>query len=346
MILSSTKRGLSLPVGTGFLSQTDFDAIWNWVYDPASQSPPSGWSSSWSGNAEFLHVKHIYLPSLFSKISVQNASFGLGLSGLLSVTPSSPTDYYFLNGAPVTLANTLGIIKQRHIVSGDASFNFGTSASSPIIWFKMEEASGTYATNSGTLGAAARGTITSGVSYRQSGPRSPLYPLFSSSNYALDFNDDGEYISTTSGALNNLPAFTLAIWVYIDNLDDNRTGLIGQNDAIELGFITTGSVQIWTSGSGSVTVSWPFAEKTWHHIAATGDGKAIRLYFDGVQVGSASGTTSNYGSSSYTFHVGGAVVFDAPVSSAKFDGKLDDAIAYDRALSAAEVLVLSTGVTP
>lgn len=198
MILSSAKRGLPLPVGTGFLSQTDFDAIWNWVYDPATRSPPSGWSSAWSGNAGFLHVKHIYLPNLFSKISVRNATFGLGLSAIPSITPSGSADYYFLNGSPLTLANTLGIIKQRHRVSGDASFDFGSSASSPLIWFKMEEASGTYATNSGTLGTAARGTITSGVNYQQSGPRSPLFPFFSPGNYALDFNDDEEYISTTN----------------------------------------------------------------------------------------------------------------------------------------------------
>lgn len=346
MILSSSKRGLSLPVSSGFLSQSDFDNIWNWTHNPSTQVAPSGWPAAWTGQGEFLHVKPLYLPGLFSKITVQNASFGHGFSVTPSIIPSSATDYYFLNGSPMTLASTLGIIKQRHIVQGDASFDFGSSASSPLIWFKMEEASGTYATNSGTLGTAARGTITDGIGYQKDGPRPSTFPQFDSDNYAMDFNDDEEYISTTNRVMDNLRAFTLAIWVYVDDLKDSRTGLIGQNDAIELGFITTSAVQIWTSGAGSVTVSWPFSWGSWHHIAATGDGSAIRLYFDGVQVGSSSGKTSNYGSSAYSFHVGGAVVFDAPVSGSKFDGLLDEAIMYDRALSAAEVLLLSTGVTP
>jgi hypothetical protein len=346
MILSSSKRGLSLPVSSGFLSQSDFDSIWNWTHNPATQSAPAGWPEEWNGQSEYLHVKPLYLPGLFSKVTVQNASFGHGLSVIPSILPSSATDYYFLNGSPMTLASTLGIIKQRHIVQGDTSFNFGSSASSPLIWFKMEESSGTYATNSGTLGATARGTITSGIGYQKNGPRPSTYPLFSSSNYAMDFNDAREYISTTTSAMSDLRAFTLGIWVYVDAFRDSRTGLLGQNDAVELGFIDTRSVQLWTSGGGSVTVSWPFSTGSWHHIAATGDGSAVRLYFDGVQVGSGSAKTSNYGSSSYAFHVGGAVVFDAPVSGSRYDGQLDEAIMYDRALSAAEVLLLATGVVP
>lgn len=346
MILSSSKRGLSLPVSSGFLSQADFDNIWNWTYNPATRSAPAGWPEAWNRQGDFLNVKPLYLPGLFSKVTVQNASFGHGLSVIPSILPSSATDYYFLNGSPLTLASTLGIIKQRHFVQGDASFNFGSSASSPLIWFKMEESSGTSANNSGTLGTAARGTITSGIGYRKSGPRPSAYPLFSSSNYAMDFNDDEEYISTTNRVMDNLHAFTLAIWVYVDDLENNRTGLIGQNDSVELGFITTSTIQIWTSSGGSVTVSWPFSWGSWHHIAATGDGTALRLYFDGTQVGSGSSTTSNYGSSSYTLHVGGAAVFDPPISGSRFDGLLDEAIMYDRALSAAEVLLLSTGVVP
>ena len=127
---------------------------------------------------------------------------------------------------------------------------------------------------------------------------------------------------------------------------ERPSGLIGQNDAIELGFITTSSVQLWTPSGGSVTVSWPYGYGAWHHIAATGDGAALKLYFDGALVGTTSYATTNYGSSSYTFNVGSAVTFDAPVSSSDIDATFDEVVAYDRALSASEILSLSTGAIP
>lgn len=346
MIVSSTKRGLALPVSSGFITQANFDAIWNWTYNPATEAPPSGWSSAWTGNGEFLHVKPLYLPNLFSKVTFQNTRYGLGLSNVLTTTVGSQTDYYFLNGAPLTLATTAGTIKQRHVVHNDASFDFGGSGTLPIIWFQMEEASGTYATNSGTLGAAASGTISSGTTAAQAGPRPSTYPNFPANNYCMGFNASTTYLSTTNQSLNNRAAFTLACWVNVNTLSSSRTGLIGQNDVIELGFISSTTVQIWTAGGSSVTISWPYAAATWHHITATGDGTTVSLYFDGIQVGSSSLATASYGSSAYSFHAGGAVVFDAPVSSSVFDGKMDEVIVYDRALSASEVATLALGIIP
>lgn len=346
MIVSSTRRGLALPVSTGFITQTNFDAIWNWTYNPATEAPPSGWSSAWTGQGEFLHVKPLYLPNLFSRITLQNVKYGVGASNLTTTTVSSQADYYFLNGTRMALATTSGTIKQHHVVRSDTSFNFGTSSTLPLIWFKFEEGSGTLATNLGSLGSVADGTISTGVSYRRSGPRPPTYPTFASDNYAMRFNDVNEYVSTTNSVMSNLTNFTLGGWVYVQALVDARTGLFGQNDAIELGFITTSSVQVWTSGGGEVTVSWSYSNNTWHHIAATGDGTIIRLYFDGVQVGSTTQSTSNYGSSVNTFNVGGAVVFDYPVSTSKLDATIDEVVVYNRALSAAEILSLSTGAIP
>ena len=346
MIVSSTKRGLALPVSSGFLTQTTFDAIWNWTYNPATEAPPSGWSSAWTGNGEFLHVKPLYLPNFFSKVTLQNAKYGIGLLDLVTTAVSSQTDYYFLNGGPLTLATTLGTVKQRHVVRGDASFNFGGSGTSPLIWFQMEETGGTYATNSGSLGAAASGTISSGVTSAQDGPRPSTYPNFPANNYCMGLSTSTTYISTTNQSLNNRTAFTLACWVNVETVSSSRTGLIGQNDTIELGFISSTTVQIWTAGGSSVTISWPYAAATWHHITATGDSTTVRLYFDGIEVGSSSLATASYGSSAYAFYVGGAVVFDAPVSSSVFKGKLDEVIVYDRALSASEVATLALGIIP
>jgi hypothetical protein len=128
MIVSSTKRGLALPVSTGFLSQTNFDAIWNWTYNPATEAPPSGWSSAWTGNGEFLHVKPLPLPNLFSKITLQNVKYGIGSSNHTTTIVSSQTDYYFLNGTRMALATTGGTLKQTYVVTRDNSFSFPTSS--------------------------------------------------------------------------------------------------------------------------------------------------------------------------------------------------------------------------
>lgn len=345
MIVSSTKRGLALPVSTGFITQTNFDAIWNWAYNPSTRSPPAGWPSSWTGNGEFLHVRPIYLPNLFSKITMRNTKYGLGDSNLLSTPVTGQSDLYFLNGTRMALGTTAGTLKQRYVVRSDNSFVFGSSPP-PLIWFKFEEAAGSYATNSGSLGAAAAGTITSGASYLGSGPRPPAFPNLSSSNYAVRFNNVNEYLTTTNSVINNLSAFTIAGWVYVSLVQDPRTGLFGQNDVAEIGFITTSTIQFWTENACSISVSWPYGYGSWHHIAGTADGTTARLYFDGTEVGSCTRTVSNYGASTSTFNIGGGVVFDPPVYNSKLDATFDDVMMFDRALTAAEVVTLATGILP
>ncbi len=346
MIVSSTKRGLTLPVSTGFIAQTNFDAIWNWAYDPSTKAPPSGWSSTWTGRGDFLHVTTLFLPSLFSTLTLEELKYGVGRSNLVTTTVSSSTNRFFLNGTPLTLATTAGVLKQAHVVCGDTSFNFDATSTSPLIWFQFEEASGASATNSGSLGTTAGGTIASGANYRRNGPRPSAFPNFSSANYAMRFNDVNEYLTTTNSVMNNLTGFTIAGWVYVSQLEDPRTGLFGQNDLAEIGFITTSEVQFWTENACSITVTWPYAYNTWRHIAGTADGTTIRLYFDGVEVGSCTQSVSNYGSSSSTFNVGGGVVFDPPVYNSKLDATFDDVMLFDRALTASEVLALSTGILP
>ncbi len=138
----------------------------------------------------------------------------------------------------------------------------------------------------------------------------------------------------------------MACWVNIDRVSSSRTGLFGQNDAMEMGFSTSSDFHFWTPSGGDMTIRWPYARSTWHHITVTGDGTRLCAYFDGVLAGTTTRSTSNYGSSSEAFFVGGAGVFDTPYSSSVYDGEIDEVIVYDRALSAAEVLVLSTGILP
>ena len=82
------------------------------------------------------------------------------------------------------------------------------------------------------------------------------------------------------------------------------------------------------SGSGFV------ADGNWHHVTATRSGTDLRLYVDGTTSGP---TTANVGvvDVSSTVTIGGT-----SVSGNDYEGKLDDARIYTRAISGNDVNAL------
>lgn len=156
---------------------------------------------------------------------------------------------------------------------------------------------------------------------------------------ALDFNGTSSSVTTGQSLLSNRSAFTIAGWVY-PRSTGNRIGLFGQNNAVEFGFISTGNVQIWTPGGGSVTTPWPHPMAEWHHLAAVGDGSTLSIWIDGAQVASAASATSDYGSSGDGFNLGGDGIYDADGNW--FDGILDDVRVYATALDQTALELLAT----
>jgi len=156
---------------------------------------------------------------------------------------------------------------------------------------------------------------------------------------ALDFDGAAAWAGPTASLLSNRSAFAISAWVN-PRSTGSRVGLIGQNDAIELGFISTASLQLWTSGGGNVGTAWPYPMGEWHHLVAAGDGTMLSLWLDGVQVATQPQPTSSYGASSFPVRMGGGGVFDA--SGNWFDGQLDEVKIYDRALTGPEIAVLAS----
>jgi hypothetical protein len=347
MLVSNTKRSLTLPVTNGMPSLAAFDAIWNWVYNPSTKAPPAGWPASWNGYGEFLHVERINLASLFHKLTMTQLGYTLNDSSMSNVT--SQVNVHTLRGAMLKVHSSDGVHRLSRVITKDALFDLSAygSGNLPYLWYRFQQTSGAIATNSGTLGVPGNGRITNGLALGVAGPRPPAFPNFATNNYTADFDGNNDRVYTTNSILSNRRAFTLACWIYPDvNVANNRTGLIGQNDAVELGFITTSSIQIWSSSGGQVTLTYPYPIRQWHHIAAVGDGTSLRLYYDGGLAGSTSYTTANYGSSTYTFNVGGNGVFDPPGSSYLFNGKIDEVVFYTNALTATQIATLATGVIP
>ena len=163
---------------------------------------------------------------------------------------------------------------------------------------------------------------------------------------ALGFDGSRDYIATGKNLLDSLPAFTIACWLKGDLSLGNRSGLVGQNDCVEYGVISSNAIQIWTPGGGSLDMPWPYdADTDWHSVVAVGDGTSLTIYLDGAPaVTGGSAITDNYGTSTFSVNIGGGGVFDA--TDNWFTGDIDEIRIYQRALSAAEVAGLAGRTDP
>jgi hypothetical protein len=170
------------------------------------------------------------------------------------------------------------------------------------------------------------------------GPRPPAFNGFELDNNAPTFTG-ASHVAGPAGFFNNRNAFTVGGWIRPTSTPAARTGLFGQNDCVEFGFISGTTLECWTPGGGSVTgVPYPFPLNEWHHVVGVADGTSIRIFIDGVQAASGGGATANYGSSTFGFNIGGGGVQDATGNF--FPGQIDEVVAYHRALSNAEILAL------
>jgi hypothetical protein len=218
----------------------------------------------------------------------------------------------------------------------------------PVAYYRFEEPAGSaVATNLGSTGGngsyytgnettpGSGGTPSSASG--APGPRPPLYSGFEANNHAASFDGVTRWVDTRNQFLEGRSAFTLEYWVAPTNRSSfpGRIGIVGQNDAVEYGFIDANTIQIWTPGGGSLNTGYGFADGEWHHVATIADGTSLKTYYDGVLVGTGGIATADYGNSAYNVHIGGGGVFDT--GGNWFQGKIDEVALFDRAIPAARV---------
>ncbi|HCF95737.1 MAG TPA: hypothetical protein DEW46_11795, partial [Verrucomicrobia bacterium] len=105
----------------------------------------------------------------------------------------------------------------------------------------------------------------------------------------------GTYLSAGAPLMNNLTEFTVAGWVRTDSTLGSRTGLFGQNDAVEFGIVSRNTLHLWTPGGGAANADAVLTPDQWHFIAAVGDGSRLFIYMDGQVLSSSWQGTANYG---------------------------------------------------
>ena len=108
-------------------------------------------------------------------------------------------------------------------------------------------------------------------------------------------------------------------------LDGEKAVLRFENDHFDFYVKINGTIQHILAGVPAVG--------EWYHVAGTHDGTTMRLYVDGVEIGSraVSGTVAT----------GTGVQINS--GNERFDGLLDDVRVYDRALSPCEIALLAAG---
>jgi hypothetical protein len=152
------------------------------------------------------------------------------------------------------------------------------------------------------------------------------------------------------------PGLTLAIWMNADSFPGpfqdprlfSKTSGTGSTDYVFLlspvdvggttrirGIIRIGGVLNFLNASmGDLRAG------TWYHVALTHDGAWLRLYLDGLEVGSAAMSGALDVAPSVPIGIGGE---PAAIGGANFHGLLDDARILQRALLPSEIVALAAG---
>lgn len=162
-------------------------------------------------------------------------------------------------------------------------------------------------------------------------------------DFAIEFDGVDDSVTTGVPLLSSRDELTLSGWVKFDTDQANRTGLFGQNDAVEFGMINATSLQFWTPVGGALDT--PLGPTLpWTHVLVTNNATEKAVYIDGVRVSSGAPATPAP-SSAFSFNIGGGGVFDD--SGNFFNGQIDDVAVWDRVLTDEQIASLASGeLTP
>ncbi|MDA2936242.1 DUF2341 domain-containing protein [Patescibacteria group bacterium AH-259-L05] len=136
----------------------------------------------------------------------------------------------------------------------------------------------------------------------------------------------GTYVDL--GTLSPQPssAMTMAAWV---KANTNTGDIVDSNSGWAEMTLSTGALHCQTGGNPSGTNGGSVSTGAWHHVVCAWDGSKIRIYIDGLEVGSinASGTPS----------LGSWNIGKRNSGGSEFDGIIDEVRIYNRGLSSGEI---------
>jgi hypothetical protein len=200
---------------------------------------------------------------------------------------------------------------------------------SPYLWWRFEELVGA-ATAADATSNARNGTIASAVVAGGIG------------KWGKAFDFPGGANNTVRATVNStFAAFTLAAWIYADSMPNTLPRVFDKGNDFRLQLNQGNSNLQFAGGVGGVvtTLNSPtgsFQLNRWYHVAGVYDGANLILYVNGQEV-ARTALTGTIDNNTTTLRVGG----NDETSSRAFDGRIDEPIFYNRALTAGEILALA-----
>ncbi|MFT7513465.1 MAG: autotransporter-associated beta strand protein, partial [Candidatus Omnitrophota bacterium] len=203
----------------------------------------------------------------------------------------------------------------------------------PLLYYQLNETSGSNVVNSGTAGSTFDGMVFDGAHTDLNVPS-----LDTTLGTAAAFDDNIASGITTPFSMNVLSnQFTIEAWVMSPSPQNNRSGVAGQNDAYEFGMASGTEIELWSPAAAAFRTPYPSGE--WFHLVATGDGSNRTIYVNGVAVATDADVVADYGNSGFFFNIGGQGIQDGPTvnNGNAFNGFIDEVALYDKALSPSDV---------
>ncbi len=153
------------------------------------------------------------------------------------------------------------------------------------------------------------------------------------------------YIEVADAAALRPAQVTVEAWVYSNGLQTAWAGVVTKStssawtDGYGLDFLGDGTtLKFWVNNYSTAGVSTTLSASTWTHVVGTYDGTTVRLFKDGVQVGSGTAYAGGITHSVQPLRIGSAL------GGSQFSGRLDEVAVYGRALTPAEVSARSAAV--
>jgi len=283
--------------------------------------------------------------------SVTSAIVTLTLQG--EVTPYATWTNTFNNLTNIQVFWVgLGDSEQDVVLSNFAVTPAGTSvhaaivkADSPISFWRLDETTGPTALDS--VGAN-NGTYTGTVMYGVTGA------LTNDSDSAVEFDGSSGYVAVPySAALNPQGAFSVELWVRPNSVPNssgtpcpissaqfsgNRSGwqIRERDTGWQFVLYTHSSSTVANDGLANTAHGGVPSTTSWTHLVGVYDGTNTYLYVNGAAFSaSSSGYVANYNDG---VNAAGPLTIGARSSLDNyFSGRVDEAVVYNRALSAAEV---------
>lgn len=210
------------------------------------------------------------------------------------------------------------------------NINTASAAFTPIVEYRFNQGAGSVAVNTGSLGAAANGTLSGGAGFAADQPTGV--------GFALDLNGSTAFVAVPD-AWDYGTAVTVEAWVKPDAVNGQRIVFddFGNPGVILAMFNGLAQFSLTTTADPGLGVSifaGTVVTGSWQHLAGVYDGTQMRLYVNGVLVGTAN---TSGGIIDNTAGLSGGVGRDNVSPALYFDGRIDDFRVFNDALSQAEL---------